>query len=607
MLGYAGRLLHVDLSSGAFRTQRLEESILGRFVGGRSLGAKLLYDMLPPGVDPFSPENVMLFLTGPVTGAPVPNAGKYVVVTKSPLTGAWLDSYASGYLALELKLAGYDGLIVRGRAPNPSYLWIEDERVELRDASHLWGKDCFESEDMVKAETSQEAGVMVIGPAGENLVRFACITSDHYRQAGRGGAGAVMGSKNLKAVAVRGTGSIRCADVAGLFSKLEADLARMKESKVAQARRKYGTPLTLNITNAAGMLPTRNFQTGTFPPATGRLDAEGVWRASVAGRACYGCICACSKVTRIEEGPYRGDMVEGPEYETLGLLGANLGIDYLPAVVRANIICDSLGMDTMSAGVVIGFAAECFGRGLISRSDLGYDLGFGKHDEVLALLEDIAFRKGFGRLLGEGVRRAAEAIGQGSERFAMHVKGMEFPAYDPRGAFGSGLAYAVSPRGACHRRAWPPAKEVLGNYPPFTSEGKAELVKQLYDENAILHSLLVCDFPFKFIPLAMEDYAEYLSLVTGKRWTSQELWTLADRAETQIRLFNNREGFSRSDDTLPGRICEEELPEGPPKGQRISGQDLERMLSEYYALRGWDSEGRPTAETLSALGLGGQE
>jgi aldehyde:ferredoxin oxidoreductase len=597
--GYMGKVLIVDLANRNHRVEPLDPDLARDFLGGRGLGARLLWGLAPAGCDPLGESNPLILMTGPVTGTPVPNASKFVAVTRSPLTGAFLDSYASGALAVELKFAGYDALVITGRASSPCYLWIEDDQVSFRDAGHLWGSDTFDTEDQVRRETHSEAGVISIGPAGENLVRFASINSDYFRQAGRGGAGAVMGAKRLKAVAVRGTSSIPVHDSAGLLRRVKADTETARASKVAATRRHYGTPLTLDITNAAGMLPTRNFTRGVFPEARGTIDGAAVEKVVVASRGCYGCISHCSKVTRTRE-----VTLEGPEYETLGLLGSNLGISDLSFVAEANLRCDALGLDTMSAGVVLGFVMECVAHGLLTDGEVGHKLRFGATDGAIPLLEDIAQRRGFGHVLAEGVRRAADAVGKGSSRFAMHVKGMELPAYDPRAAFGAALTYAVTPRGACHRRAWPPAREVLGNVPPYTTEGKASVVKELYDENTILHCLLVCDFPSKFVPLTMASYADYLALVMGREVSSDDLFTMAERVETLIRLYNLREGFARADDTLPERFFADSTDDGPARGQRIPRDGFERMLSDYYGLRGWNDEGRPTAVTLGRLGLG---
>jgi aldehyde:ferredoxin oxidoreductase len=605
MKGVLGRLLDIDLSKGKTGERVIPDDMLEGYLGGRGLGARLLFDMLPAGTEPLSPENVLFFLTGPLTGTKVPGSSKFVVITKSPLTQAWCDSYSSGRLSIELKKLGYDGMIIRGKSNHPCYLRIDDEGVRIKGADAIWGKDSFETDRILK-ETKEDpsAGITSIGPAGERLCRFACINSELYRQAGRGGVGAVMGSKNLKAIVIKGKGRVHQHDRKKLVALNQQNYQRSRKSEVAKARMRYGTPLTLNITHAGGILPTKNFQFGTWEKALEKIDAEGVYKSRISRKACISCFTPCSLVTRASSGKYQGTTVEGPEYETLSMFGSNLLIDSLPEIIQANVLCDSLGLDTISTGNVIGFAMECFERGLISPTQTeGLEIRFGDGEASLAAIEMMAKRRGFGDILAEGVRKMAVHIGKGSDQFAMHVKGMEFPGYDPRGAFGSALSYAVSPRGACHRRAWPPAKEILGEYPPYTVEGKAEMVKGLYDENCILHSLLVCDFQSKFIPLSLEDYAQYFQAVTGDEISRADFLSIAERIETLIRMFNAREGLTRKDDTLPQRTLNEPLPDGPAKGQCIGDGNLNRMIDEYYAARGWDSFGIPTQETLKKVQL----
>ena len=597
-----GRLLEVDLTTGQYRREEVGEQATTAYIGGRGLGARLLLDLLPPHTDPFAPENVLLFLTGPLTATPFPGSGKFIVVTKSPATGSFFDSHSSGLLASALRFAGYDILYLTGRAPQPSYLWIEDGRVEVRPADGLWGLDAFEAESRLRdLHGHHDVGVVVIGPAGENRVKFASIGSDYYRHAARGGVGAVMGSKNLKAVVVRGTGGVPLADPKRVMALQARQIEKVRGSTAAQARIKYGTPSTFTIVNAAGMLPTRNFQQGTFPEAAQKIDGEGILAYTMGHAGCYGCIMPCSRLVEVRDG-CETLRIEGPEYETLALFGSNLGVSDPAAIVRANLLCDRLGMDTISAGGVLGFTMECVERGLLKDPDLS-EVRFGNGAAIPLLLERIAYRQGVGDLLAEGVRAMAEAIGGGSERFAMHVKGLELPAYDPRAGFGTGLTYAVTPRGGCHRRAWPPAKEVLGGVPPYTIEGKAAMVKGMFDERAILHSLVVCDFHPSALPISLEEYAEFVAATTGQTFTLEEWAQAADRIETTIRLFNVREGLTRQDDTLPPRLLEEPLPDGPARGQLFGREGLGQMLDEYYALRGWDEEGVPLLETLQRLGI----
>jgi len=607
MKGICGKLLEIDLTSGKTKDSPIPGGMMEKYLGGRGLGARLLFDSLPPKTDPLSPENVLIFLTGPLTGSMVTGSSKFVVVTKSPLTHGWCDSYSSGRIAVELKKAGYDGMVIRGRSNYPCYLRIDDRGVEVREADWIWGRDSFETERMLKEmEKDPSVGVSSIGPAGEKLARFACINSDLYRQAGRGGVGAVMGSKRLKAIVVKGTKGAGLHDRTRLVELNRESYRRSQKSQVAQARKKYGTPLTLNITHAGGILPTKNFQFGTWEKALEKIDSVGVHKSFKSHKPCLSCFVPCSLVTEVAEGRYKGISVEGPEYETLGMFGSNLLIDSLPVIIQANILCDRLGLDTISAGNVIGFVMECFERGFLSAGDTeGKEIRFGDGEAALAAVEMIAYRRGFGDILAEGVKAASQRIGKESSRFAMHVKGLEFPAYEPRGAFGSGLSYAVSPRGACHRRAWPPAKEILGGYPPFTTEGKAEMIKDLYDQNCVLHSLLVCDMPAKFIPLSLDDYSNYLQAVTGESFSTDDFLNIAGRIETLIRMINLREGFSREDDTLPHRTLFEPLPDGPAKGQFIGLENLNRMIDDYYACRGWDSRGVPTEAALGKYDLSG--
>ena len=392
-----------------------------------------------------------------------------------------------------------------------------------------------------------------------------------------------------------------------MIALAKSKFEKIANSPVAKIRTRYGTPYTMNVTNKAGMCPTKNFQYGTCPDAVDNLDGPGVEKATVATRGCYGCVTPCGKVVKTKTGPFAGDYLEGPEYETVSLLGTNWGVSTLPPVVRANIVCDRLGIDTVSGGNIVGFLMECYERGLVTKEDVnGYDLRFGNYEAGLAMLEDIVYRRGIGDVAAEGIMGLVRKIGQGCEAFAMHSKNMEFAAYDPRGAWGAALTYSVNPRGGCHRRAWPPAKEILGNYHPHTIEGKAQMVKDMFDENCVLHSLLVCDLPAKFVPITVHEYSEFLTLALGYKVTGEKLMETADRIETMIRMYNIREGFRGKDDTMPDRILKEALPDGPAKGLVITPEGHQRMLSEYYELRGWDEDGNPKPETLEKYMLPGE-
>jgi len=604
LYGYKGKLLHIDLTREVSQSIPVPEEIPLKYIGGRGLGAKLFWDLMSPEAEPLQPENIFMVLTGPLNGTMAPCTGKHLIVTKSPATGGWLEAYSSGLMAANMKFAGYDGLLITGKAERPVYVVIEDDKVDIRDAGHLWGKGTFETEKYAKETFHPDCGAICIGPAGENLVKFACVSSEYFRKAGRGGAGAVMGSKNLKLLAIRGSGSISCADLQSLYDLIVKHRERYKKSTIGSARRRYGTPLTLNITNEIGMLPTHNFSQGQFNRAIGKIDKDGVAAATVGARACYACFLSCSKRTKVQEGVFRGLEIDGPEYETLAMLGSNLEIDYLPAIIRANYLCDDLGLDTISAGAVSGFVMECFERGILTEQDTGgLNLKFGNYEAVLQLLEQMAIKKGFGEFCSRGVKAMAQSLGAGSEDFAMQVKGLEFPGYDPRAAWGAAITYAVTPRGGCHRRAWPASKALLEDGSPYKIEGKAEIVRELMNENCVMHSLIVCDFPGKFIPLSVGDFAEYLNVVTGLNYTGQDLIERAEMIETLIRRVNIREGMTAEDDSLPKRILEESHPEGPTKGKIIGLDNFLRMRLEYYALRGWDDEGVPTQTTMDRYGF----
>jgi aldehyde:ferredoxin oxidoreductase len=602
--GYKGKVLYIDLTRETSETIDLPQEILKKFIGGRGLGAKLYWDLLPPDADPLGPENIFMVLSGPIGGTMVPCAAKHLIVTKSPATGGWLETYSSGLISSEMKYAGYDGLLITGKASHPVYLVIENDRVDFRDATHLWGQGAFAAETYIKESFHPDCGTLSIGPAGENLIKFANVGSEYFRKAGRGGAGAVMGSKNLKLLAIKGSGGVNCHDIQGLYKLIQKHYEKFRQSPVGSARHKYGTPLTLNITHEAGMLPTRNFSKGQFNRAIGKIDKDGVASLTVADRACNACFIACSKRTRVKEGVFKGLDLEGPEYETLAMFGSNLEVDYLPAIMKANRLCDDLGMDTISAGVIIGFAMECFERGILTEKETGgLKLTFGNYDAALQLLELMAHKKDFGAFCAQGVKEMARSLGQGTEDFAMHSKGMEMPAYDPRAGWGACITYAVTPRGACHRRAWPPSKEVLGDAYPFTTEGKAELVRDLMEENCVMHCLIVCDMVGKFIPLSTDDFAEYLNVVTGWHYAGKDLLERARAIETLIRRINIRDGLGAKEDFLPRRILEESHLEGPTEGIKIGTENFLKMREEYYLLRGWDKDGIPTQETIAEFGL----
>lgn len=601
--GYTGKFLRVDLCAQRVRDEYIPEKALREFIGGRGLGVYLMLKYVDPKVEPLSPHNKLLFLTGPVTATGVPMSGRWCTVTKSPLTYTIHDSHAGGHFGVELKFAGYDGIIVEGASETPVYLWIHDGKAEIRDAKHLWGKTVFDTVDTLREELGDEKiQVASIGPAGENLVRFACIMDNKTRAAGRGGHGAVMGSKKLKAVAARGTSKPKVADEEKFREAVRTITAKLNESPVTkEALPTYGTAVLVNVINEHGIFPTKNFQTGVFPTA-GNISGETI-REKILVKAdpCWGCPVKCGRYTRIKEpSPYAGEG-GGPEYETVWAFGAQTGTDNLEAVTRANWLCNELGLDTISMGHVIGTAMELAQRGKIPDGVFERPLlTWGNPEALVELTIRTAYRIGLGDDIAEGAKRLAEKYG--APEVAMVVRGQELPAYDPRGAKGHGLAYATSNRGGCHLRAYMIAPEVLKvpkEVDRFATDGeKAKLVKVFQDGSAVEDSLVVC----RFITFALwlEELAPALSAVTGWEYTADDLAKVGERIWNAERAFNALSfGDGVEYDTLPRRLLEEPMPEGPAKGHVV---ELKPMLNEYYKARGW-VDGRPTRAKLEELGL----
>lgn len=573
------------------RDEFVDEDEVKLFIGGRGLGVKILIEELKPGTDPLGPENKLLFMTGPATGTAFPTSGMFHVITKSPQTGSIGGSNCGGTFGPELRFAGYDGIIIEGKAAEPVYLWIREGEAEIRSARRYWGKGTWGTEDGIRKELGDsDAKIASIGPAGENFVMCAAIINDKHRAAGRTAAGAVMGSKQLKAIAVRGTKKLPVADKKKLKEAVQKVLKMFRESRITgQSLPTYGTAFEVNVINEYGLLPTRNFQTGVFSPAE-KISGETIAKTIlVKGKACWGCPIACRRVIRITQAPYQVEG-EGPEYEAIWALGPQCGIDDLNAIVKANNLCDELGMDPISYGNTVGCAMELSERGKISKEKLGgLELKFGNPQAIVELAWRTAYRLGFGNDIALGAKRLAEKYGV--PELAMHVKGLELSAYDPRGAQGHGLAYATSNRG-------PEIFGVPQQLNRFATEGKAQWVKKLQDLLAICDSAVFC----KFATFAIwaPEIVEMLNAITGWNWSSDELLKAGDRIYTLERLFINREGFGHKDDTLPKRLLKEPMPEGPSKGRVVK---LGVMLDEYYALRGW-KDGRPTPEKLKELGLG---
>jgi aldehyde:ferredoxin oxidoreductase len=608
MDGWMGKLLRVDLGSGETRDEMIDPQVAKDYIGGRGLGIYILGREVDPACDPLSPENVIVMAAGPLTGTGAPTGARYMVMTKSPLTGAITCSNAGGRFPTELKRSGYDGIIFSGRAPNPVYLVIHDGKVELRDASHLWGKTTHETTDMLLDETDAKARVACIGPAGEHLVRFAAIMNDKDRAAGRSGVGAVMGSKNLKAVVVRGQARVALADPDRFKAFNNQILGKFK----AAAKE---TPLGLTINGTAGVvlttqhlgvLPTKNWQQGTFEGWENIHGERLTEKYLVSNKACYACPIGCGRKTRVEDPVFAGEG-EGPEYETIYAMGSNCMIDNLAAVVKANYLCNELGLDTITMGATVACAMELVDRGYLSDKVVGRPLVWGDGEALVELTRMTAYRKGFGNRLAEGSYRLAESCGH--PELAMVSKKQEFPGYEPRGAQAMGLAYATSPIGGSHMRGDPAYFELFGipqPVDPHQWEGKAKITKAFQDLSAVIDSAGLCIFfavrnlAGKTLDVPPDGIMEYLNAATGLEYTLKELMLAGERIITAERQFLVRAGMSRKDDSLPKRLTHEPMPSGPAEGKVCH---LEEMLEEYYQAQDWTPEGVPTEERLASLGL----
>jgi len=611
--GYADRVLRVNLSNERISVEILDFQTKQNFLGGRGFGSRILYDEVKPGTDALGPDNKIIFAIGPLTGTDLSSCSRFAVVTKSPLTGGATQTLAGGYWPAELKKAGYDAIVVEGVADSPRYLWIRNDEVELKSAKKFWGLWSDQAEKLIKDEVGdQSARVASIGPAGENLVRYACITADmtapRSGQAARGGAGTVMGSKKLKAIAVRGTKPVKLHDPETVMESIKeivvAQKERFKGRVSPEGMSRHGTLGGLPVVNELGMFPTRNFQTGVFE-GTDSIDGEEVDKDHlVKHTACYRCSIACSKLRIAKKGRFVGYLTDGPEYESAWALGPQCGNPDPDVLVAADFYSDRLGLDTISAGNAIGFAMELYEKGLLSKSEVdGIELNWGNGSAIVELIRKIAYKEGFGGILAEGVKRAAEKIGRGAEQYAMHSKGLELPAYDPRGAQAHGLGMATSNRGGCHERGYA-TQEMFGipySVDRFSIEGKGKLTKHNQDRTAAYDSMVTC--VFSIFMTDPEPYAKALVAVTGieELGDVQNLLTTGERIWNVERAFNVREGFGRKDDWVPDRLTKEPMPEGPSKGQIFH---LQTLLDQYYEARGWNIiTGFPTKPKLEALGL----
>ena len=596
------RILRADLRSGRFEDREVRDEDRVDYLGGRGLAAKMLYEENKPKVDPFDPENRLIFMTGPYTGTYGAFSAFYNVTTKSPLTGGILSAHSGGHWGPMFRKTGYDGIVLKGRASSPVYLKVTDAGPELLDASGLWGKDVFETTSELKRR-HEGARYTVIGPSGERKGRYAAIMNDTHRAAGRGGVGAVMGSKNLKAIVVHGTRDVPQADPEKLKELFKSATATVKEKSAAFM--KYGTSMVVGITGKAGTIPTRNLQTGYFP------EYEMIGGDAVVNNhkkkdvACYRCPLHCGNVTRAEK-DYQVE-TEGPEYETLAMFGANIGNSNLESIIMANDLCNRYGMDTISCADTIACAFELFEKGIVTEKDTGgLRLEWGDHRAIVKLVEMTGKGEGFGALVGEGSRRLTERFGQEARKYAMNVKGMEFPGYDPRGIQGMGLAFATSTRGACHLRATMYVPELFqGVLDRFTVKGKAKTLKEMQELFTVTDCLILCKFGARnAFANSWDNMVALANASTGSGYTVDGLKQVGARSWTVERLFNLREGLGRKDDTLPDRFFTLPIHDGPSKGAVVNREDFDKEIGEYYALWGWDEQGVPTKGALDDLGIG---
>jgi aldehyde:ferredoxin oxidoreductase len=608
MFGWRGKILRVNLTKGMVHEEELDPQVAKDYIGGRGLGIWLLNKELDPQCDPLSPANIMVMATGPLTGTGAPTGARYAVMTKSPLSGGITCSNSGGKFPTELKRSGFDAIVVEGRSAKPVYLWVNDGTFELRNAEHLWGMTTHETTNQLMTETDAKAKVACIGPAGEKQVLFAAIMNDKDRAAGRSGVGAVMGSKNLKAVVVRGTQKIQLADPDRFKEFNRQILGRFnEEAKVTPiGLRINGTAGVVTATQNFGVLPTKNWQQGTFD-GWEKIDGRELTKTHlVTNSACFACPIGCGRKTRVDD-PQFGGEGEGPEYETVYAMGSNCMVDNLAAVVKANYICNELGMDTITMGATVGCAMELVDRGYISEEEVGRSLKWGDAEALVELTRMTGYREGFGDKLAEGSYRLAESCGH--PELAMVSKKQEFPGYDPRGAQAMGLAYATSPIGGSHMRGDPAYFELFGIPKPIDRlewKGKAKPTQAFQDHSAIIDSAGLCIFftvrnlVEKDLEIAPTGILEYMNAATGANYTLEELSEVGQRVINIERLFLVKAGFTRKDDSLPKRLTEDPMIEGPSKGHVCH---LDEMLDEYYAVRDWTPEGVPTPEKLAKLGI----
>ena len=606
MLGYAGRILYVDLTTGKTRAEKLNEEIARKYIGGIGIGMKLWLANSKAGVDAFDPENPLVLALGPVSGTMFPTGGNgHAFISKSPATNGVGEAVSHGTFGAELKRAGYDAVVLTGKAERPVYLWIDDDSVQLLDAASIWGKSPSETEDAIKDEVGDYyVRVASIGLAGEKLSKIASIINEKTRAAGRTGLGAVMGSKNLKAIAVRGTHDIVVAKPDEFMDMVKEFHERMK-GPAAQKYRTLGTAENVMIQNALYCMPTRNYNNAHFENAE-KVSGETLNERYITKIiACNSCAMRCEHEAVVREGPYKGTMAR-IEYDNLWALGPNCGIDKLDAIIKAAELCNYYGLDATSTGVTVGFVMDCHETGILSHEDLGgIDAHFGNAEALIQLIEKIGKREGIGDVLADGVKVAAEKIGKGSDKLAQNIKGLEVTGYDLRCLKTAALGFAVSFRGADHNRSGAYALDMTGKVDRLKAEkGRGKLVKDSENVYALIDSLIVCKNAKGTLYKELADMAKLYTLVTGYEMTPEELSAAGERINTLARLINLREGLSRKDDTLPWKVMNQPIPDdGPAKGAMVTQDELDLLLDDYYQSRGWTLDGIPTKSQLNKLGM----
>ncbi len=600
MFGYGGKVLRINLTKKVIEKEELNPLLAREWIGGRGFAAQVLYEEVPHGIDPLGPKNKLIIASGPLSGTFWPSAAKIIFAAKSPLTGGYGDSNLGGQIMAELKYAGYDMIILDGASEELLYLFIDDEQVELRDAKNYQGKGALETEKLLKQELGEEFQIATIGPAGENRVHFANINHEFGRQAGRCGMGAVMGAKGLKAIAIHGTKGIPLFDANTLIGISKEALKHITTHPYFRRFRQYGTTDITDWCQGMGVLPTKNFYFGVYDGEKNLAPELMREKIVIRDRACFACPLNCANYTFAKK---YGTYLDGPEYETIGMLGANCLVDDIEDVQYLNYLCDDLGMDTISAGGTIAFAMECVERGLLKNEHLeGIDLRFGNVKAIETILKKIANREGIGNMLSKGSRAMAKKLGQDSERFAMQIKGLELSAYECRGAPAMLLSFMTSDIGAQHTRSWAIVQDMeMGR---DNIEGRPKLVKDLQTLRPLMEMLGVCRFPWLEVKLDFEYYIKALNAVTGFDYQKEELFLISEKVWNLTRAFWAREveDFGRKYDMPPKRVYDP-LPSGPASGMCLNEDKVNRLLDEYYALRGWNRNGIPTEQKLKELGL----